>query len=163
MTRRGHPRLAYTTAPKRVWLTPQAVELIDGWRGRQGLTFSAALEALARLGLRQAPPDAYCAPLEAALRGAVRGELARVTALLAASALDAHAAYLVALHLAKRQLSPQQYAVLKQSSRLHSRDTLRRRTRKQALAELAAVLADPALGVQESSATEISGGPGWPS
>jgi hypothetical protein len=142
MTRRGHTRQAYTTAPKRVRLTPQAVRLIDSWRGLQGLTFSAALEALARLGLRQASPDAYCAPLEATPRGTVRGELARVMALLAASALDAHATYLVALHLAKRQLSPRQYTLLKQNCRLRPRDTLRRLTRKRALAELAAVPAD---------------------
>jgi hypothetical protein len=158
MTRRGHPRLAYTTAPKRVWLTPEAVDLVEGWRGRQGFTFSAALEALARLGLRQAPPDAYAAPLEAAVRGTVRGELARVAALLAASALDAHAAYLVALHLAKRQLAPQQYALLKQAARLHARDALRRRTRKHALAELATVLAAADDAGAGAPAAE---GPGW--
>jgi hypothetical protein len=144
MTRRGHPRLASTTAPRRVRLTRQAVGLIDGWRGPQGLNFSAALEALARLGLRQARPDAFYVPLEVTLRGDVRGEQARVVALLAAAALDAHATYLVTLHLAKRQLSPQQYALLKQSCRLHSRDMRRGLTREHALTELLAVLVDPA-------------------
>jgi hypothetical protein len=90
MTRRGHPRLASITTSRRVRLTRQAVGLIDGWRGPQGLTFSAALEALARLGLRQARPDAFHVPLEGTPRGARRGELARVADLLPPPGMERH-------------------------------------------------------------------------
>jgi hypothetical protein len=80
----------------------------------------------------------------------MRGEPARVVALLAAAALDAHATYLVTLRLAKRQLSPQQYALLKQSCRFRSRDMRRGLTREHALTELLAVLVDPAPTVTRS-------------
>lgn len=155
-----HPR-RIATQSKHVHLSHDASARIDAWARLQGLSFSAALETLARLGLQQAPPDAYAAPLEAAVRGTVRDELGRVTALLASASLDAHAAYLVALALAKQTFPAPRYDTLKQSSRLLSRDAVRRRASRQGLEQLAALLTT---APGDAAATDVADErPEWPS
>lgn len=155
-----HPR-RIATLRKHVHLSHEAAGRIDAWARLQGLSFSAALETLARLGLQQAPPDAYAAPLEAAVRGTVRDELGRVTALLASASLDAHAAYLVGLALAKQALPAARYDTLKQASRLLSRDAVRRRASRQGLEQLAALLTT---APGDAAATDVADErPEWPS
>jgi hypothetical protein len=126
-----------------VWLTPETTARVDRWATEQGLTFSAAAEALLRLGMDDAPVGAFTAPLEATVRGSVRDELGRVTALLASAAIDAHASYLVTLHLAKRGQAAEQYQGLKQAARLTARETVSRRVSRQGLEALVAVLSAP--------------------
>ena len=46
--RRGRPRQVVVD-PKRVYLTPEAVELVAAFADRQGMNFSAAVETLCRL------------------------------------------------------------------------------------------------------------------
>ena len=46
------------TERKHVRLTPEARTTIQRWADREGLSFSAALEALARRALRRAPAGA---------------------------------------------------------------------------------------------------------
>jgi hypothetical protein len=123
-----------------VWLTPETTARVGRWATEQGLTFSAAAEALLRLGMDDAPIGAFTAPLEATVRGSVRDELGRVTALLASAAIDAHAGYLVTLHLAKRGQAAEQYQGLKQAARLTARETVSRRVSRQGLEALVAVL-----------------------
>jgi hypothetical protein len=43
------------TERKNVRLTPETRTTIQAWATREGLSFSAAIEALARFGLRRAP------------------------------------------------------------------------------------------------------------
>ena len=135
-----HPRAAGTTRRKCVWLTPESVARVDRWAGEQGLTFSAAAEALLRLALNDPPAGAFTAPLEATVRGSVRDELGRVTALFASAAIDAHAGYLIALHLAKRGQAAEQYQGLKQAARLQAQDTVSRRVSRQGLEQLTELL-----------------------
>src|SRR5215218_9270646 len=65
----GHwmPRHASTapTERKQVHLTPDARTTIQAWADREGLTFSAAIEALARRGLRRAPAGTTATPAPA--------------------------------------------------------------------------------------------------
>lgn len=134
----GHPRR--DTHRKNIRLSPEAIERIDLWASLQNMTFSAALETLALLALKDAPPDAYIGPLEAAVRGTVRAEMARVTALLASSAIDANAGYLVGLAVAKESRNAATYQSLKQAARLTARTTVRQRISRQGMADVAAVL-----------------------
>jgi hypothetical protein len=135
-----HPRAPGTTRRKCIWLTPATSARVQRWSAEQGLTFSAAAEALLRLALNDPPAGAFTAPLEATVRGSVRDELGRVTALLASAAIDAHAGYLIALHLAKRGQAAEQYQGLKQAARLQAQDTVSRRVSRQGLDQLAALL-----------------------
>jgi hypothetical protein len=54
------PRYASITHTERkhVRLTPEARTTIQRWADREGLSFSAALEALAQRALRRTPPGA---------------------------------------------------------------------------------------------------------
>jgi hypothetical protein len=139
----GHPRKG-PVERRQVTLTPDAGGMVEAWAALQGTSFSAALETLARLGLDQAPPDAYAGVLEAAVRGAIRQEMGRVTALVASAAIDAHAGYLVALYVARQRLSPDAYRGLRQASRLMGRDAVRRRVSRQGLDQLLELLSQTA-------------------
>ena len=120
------------TEPKRVYLTPEARAAVQAWAAAQGVTFSAGIETLARLGLQQDPRDAWGPALAAKVTGAVRADLARYRALLAATALDAGVAVRMAA-AAVKTLRPKEYPHIKRAARLEAVDALRRRD---ALAEL---------------------------
>ena len=136
----GHPRPG-PVQRRQVTLTPEAAELVEDWAGRQGMSFSAALETLARLGLKQAPPDAYAGALEAAVRGVAREEMARQTALLASASVDAHAAFFLAFAVASRGLPRDQADKLRQEARDAARRTLRTRASVEGREQLRALLA----------------------
>ena len=139
--RRGRPR-QQVVQTKHVTLTPEVVSLVESFADRQGMNFSAALETLTRLGLQQAPPDAYSGALEAAVRGAAREELARQTALLASASVDAHAAFFLALLLATRGQTREAAQKIRQEAREAGRRTLRTRASAQGIKELLALLAE---------------------
>jgi hypothetical protein len=120
------------TEPKRVYLTPEARALVQQWADREGVTFSAGIETLARLGLQQDPRDAWGPALAAKVVGAVRADLGRYRALLAATALDAGTTLRVA-SAATKMLRPKEYPDIKRLARLEAVEALRRRD---ALAEL---------------------------
>ena len=140
--RRRRPRQV-ATVKKHVHLTAEAVALVETFAARQDTSFSGALETLARLGARQAPPDAYAGVLEAAVRGAAREELARQTALIASASVDSHAAYVLALQLATRGQSAEDAKKIRQDAREAGRRTLRQRASAQGREELAALLSEP--------------------
>ena len=96
------------------------------------ISFSAAIETLARVGLQQDPRDAWGPALAAKVIGAVRADLARYRALLAATALDAGTTLRVAA-AATKTLRPREYPDIKRLARLEAVEALRRRD---ALAEL---------------------------
>jgi hypothetical protein len=77
------------TRRTQVWLSEDGHARIRVWAAGQGLSFSAGLEALARLGLRQAPADALGPAVGRAAARTVRAEVGALRALLAAAALDA--------------------------------------------------------------------------
>jgi hypothetical protein len=120
------------TERKQVCLTPEGRDLIQRWAQQEGISFSAAIETLARVGLRQDPRDAWAPALAAKVVGAVRADLGRYRALLAATALDAGITLRVA-SAATKTLRPREYADIKRLARLEAVAALRRRD---ALAEL---------------------------
>jgi hypothetical protein len=121
-----------STRPKHVSLTDEGRAAVQEWADREGVTFSAAIETLARLGLQQDPRDAWGPALAAKVIGAVRADLGRYRALLAATALDAGITLRVA-SAATKVLRPREYPQIKRLARLEAIAALRRRD---ALAEL---------------------------
>ena len=126
-----HPNHTATRA-KHVCLTDDARAAVQAWADREGVSVSAAIETLARLGLQQDPRDAWGPALAAKVVGAVRADLGRYRALLAATALDAGITLRVA-SAATRTLRPKEYPDIKRLARLEAVAALRRRD---ALAEL---------------------------
>jgi hypothetical protein len=119
-------------AAKHVYLSDEGRAAIQAWADREGVTFSAAIETLARLGLQEDPRDAWSPALTAKIIGAVRADLGRYRALLAAAALDAGITLRVA-SAATKVLRPKEYPDIKRLARLEAVAVLRRRD---ALAEL---------------------------
>jgi hypothetical protein len=127
-------------AAKHVYLSEEARAGVQAWADREGVSFSAALDTLARLALGEDPRDAWSPVLTAKLLGAVRAELGHHRALLAATALDAGVAARMAAAAAKT-LRPKDYPRMKRLARLEAVAALRRRD---ALAELGLPTADGA-------------------
>jgi hypothetical protein len=120
------------TERKQVCLTPEGRALIQAWAQQEGISFSAAIETLARVGLQQDPRDAWGPALAAKVVGAVRADLGRYRALLAATALDAGTTLRIAA-AGTKVLRPKEYPDIKRLARLEAIAALRRRD---ALAEL---------------------------
>ena len=120
-----HPNHVHTER-KQVWLTPEARDLIQAWADREGTTFSAAIETLARLGLGQEPRDAWGPALTSKVVRAVRADLGRIVALFAATAIDAGVAARLA-GASVRVLRPQEYHRIKQLARRETVSLLRQR------------------------------------
>jgi len=120
-----HPNHTATRA-KHVCLTDDARAAVQAWADREGVSFSAAIETLARLGLQQDPRDAWGPALAAKVVGAVRADLGRYRALLAAAALDAGMTLRMA-SAATRTLRPKEYPDIKRLARLEAVAALRRR------------------------------------
>ena len=131
------------TERKQVCLTPEGRDLILRWAQQEGISFSAAIETLARVGLQQDPRDAWGPALAAKVIGAVRADLARYRALLAATALDAGTTLRVA-SAATKTLRPREYPDIKRLARLEAVQSLRSRD---ALAELG-LADDPAAAAE---------------
>jgi len=131
------------TERKQVCLTPEGRDLILRWAQQEGISFSAAIETLARVGLQQDPRDAWGPALAAKVIGAVRADLARYRALLAATALDAGTTLRVAA-AATKTLRPREYPDIKRLARLEAVQSLRSRD---ALAELG-LADDPAAAAE---------------
>lgn len=119
------PRRA-NTAPKRIWLTDATRQAVQTWADQNGVSFSAALETLARLGLGQAPTEALAPLVVSSLRAELQQQMHRLASLLAAAALDAGMASRLAGATLK-QLRPAEYDAIKQAARLDAVQALRRR------------------------------------
>src|SRR5262245_36624614 len=85
MPRPGNVR----TAPKRVWLTEATRASVQAWADEHRISFSAALETLARVGLGQPPQEAVAPALVSLLRREVQQQFHRVAGLYAATAIEA--------------------------------------------------------------------------
>jgi hypothetical protein len=155
----NRPTPAARGAAKHVYLSEEARAGVQAWAAREGVSFSAALETLVRLGLGEDPRDAWSPVLTAKLIGAVRAELGRHRALLAATALDAGITLRMA-SAAARTLRPKDYPRMKRLARLEAIEALRRRA---ALAELGLPADAPAPAAEdagESTAPAPAGAPG---
>ncbi|HEX2033438.1 MAG TPA: hypothetical protein VHS99_04570 [Chloroflexota bacterium] len=134
-----HPNYV-RTARKQVCLTAEGRALIQEWADREGVSFSAAIETLARLGLREDPRDAWGPALTSKVVRAVRADLGRIVGVFAATAIDAGMAARLA-GAAVRHHRPREYHRIKQLARLETVSLLRRRD---ALSELGLVEPDEA-------------------
>lgn len=114
------------TAPKRIWLTDETRQAVQQWADQNGVSFSAALETLTRLGLGQSPAEALGPVLVSTVRTEIQRQMHRLASLLAAGALEAGVASRLA-GASLKQLRPADYDAIKQAARLDAVQSLRRR------------------------------------
>lgn len=77
------------TARKHVRLTHEGQAAVQAWADRRGISFSAALERLARFGLGQATDEAIAPALVSVVRHEVQRQMHRLASLLASNAIEA--------------------------------------------------------------------------
>lgn len=76
------------TIRKNVRLTPEALARVQRWAEENRVSFSAALESLALIGLGEAPQVAVMPAVIAAMRAEVQRQAHRLAALTAAAAVE---------------------------------------------------------------------------
>jgi hypothetical protein len=119
-------RRAHTTR-KSIRLTHQSRAAIQSWADAQGISFSAAIDSLAQIGLGTAPSEALAPALVSVVRTEVQRQTHRLASLLAASAIDAGMATRLAGALL-RSLRPGDYEAVKRAARIDTIQALRRRS-----------------------------------
>ncbi|HEX5501892.1 MAG TPA: hypothetical protein VFW96_04685, partial [Thermomicrobiales bacterium] len=112
------------TVRKTVWMTEEAIACVQAWADAQGITFSAAVEALARLGMRQAPAEAVAPALVSAVRQEIRGQARRIAGLLAASAIEAGTASR-GVNVLLREAIPDKGSAIARGARLAAVEAIR--------------------------------------
>lgn len=99
---------------------------MQAWADQNGVSFSAGLETLTRLGLGQAPSEALAPVVVSVIRSELQQQMHRIASLLAATALEAGVSVRLAGATLK-QLRPAEYEAIKQAARLDAVQALRRR------------------------------------
>ncbi len=127
------PRLEGTVR-KNVRLTPATLARVQGWADANGVSFSAALEQLALIGLGEAPQLAVLPTVISAMRREVQRQAHRLAALTAAAAVEsAVTARLVSNLILERERARdpeggrERYLAIRQRARLQAVDAVRRR------------------------------------
>lgn len=136
-------RRAEATLRKQVRLTDETIERIHAWRTTQGgnSSFSAAIEALARIGLGDDPSTAFMSVMVSVMRRQFEALANRLARLASHSAIESGIASRLAGFLVLRtrtaegRIGPQEYERLRQLAR---RDTawLLRRSLREAMPEI---------------------------
>ncbi len=120
------------TTRKHIRLTRDGQQIVQAWATARGISFSAAIESLARLRSGQATDEALAPALVSVVRAEVQQQMHRLASLLAANAIEAGiSARLSGATL--RALKPTDYDAIKRAARIDTVQSLRRRN---ALAEL---------------------------
>jgi hypothetical protein len=70
------------TIPKEIRLTEEGLQAVQAWADQQGMSFSAAIETLARLGLGQAPQDAMLPAVVSVIRREIGSNYDRIIKLI---------------------------------------------------------------------------------
>lgn len=131
-------RRAEATLRKQVRLTRETIERIHAWRTTQGgnSSFSAAIEALARIGLGDDPSTAFMSVMISVMRRQFETLSNRLARLASQSAIESGIASRLAGFLVLRtrtpegRLSPEEYERLRQLARRDSAWLLRRSLRE---------------------------------
>ena len=82
-------RMHKVTCPKKVSLTTEGVTLIDQWAQQHDVSFSAAIESLARAGLGLTTTEAFAPVMISTIRRAVDGGSDRLARMLAYAVVEA--------------------------------------------------------------------------
>jgi len=128
------PQRRQHTTRKHIRLTRNGQEAIQSWADARGISFSAALESLARIGLGQPIDEALAPALVSIVRVEIQRQMHRLASLLAANAIEAGISARLS-GAALRALRPKDYDAIKRAARIDTVHSLRRRNALQELTE----------------------------
>src|SRR3984893_8511643 len=120
------PQRRQHTTRKHIRLTRGGQEAIQSWADGRGISFSAALESLARIGLGQPIDEALAPALVSIVRVEIQRQMHRLASLLAANAIEAGVSARLS-GAALRALRPKDYDAIKRAARIDTGHSLRRR------------------------------------
>ena len=130
------------TRPHHTLWTPEAVHLIDAYQAQHQIpSFSAAAEALVRLGLQQSPAEVIAPIVGSAVRHAVHRELERLIRLQLYTAVEAGIAQRFAAAAVRdigrlKQDDPERYDRIKAAAIADARRRLARNNIGEVVADL---------------------------
>ena len=113
-------RMHQITCPKKVSLTTEGVELIDQWARQHDVSFSAAIESLARAGLGLTTTEAFAPVMISTIRRAVDAGSDRLARMLAYAVVEAGMAQRLTAVLI-HQLAPADAAARVEAARTEAR------------------------------------------
>ena len=116
-------RMHQVTCPKKVSLTTEGVTLIDQWAQQHDVSFSAAIESLARAGLGLTTTEAFAPVMISTIRRAVDGGSDRLARMLAYAVVEAGMAQRLAALLV-RVLAPTEADAQVEAARTQARVAL---------------------------------------
>ncbi len=134
--------------PHRTLWTPEAVQIIDDYQAQHQIpSFSAAADALVRLGVQQSPAEVIAPIVASAVRHAVHRELDRLIRLQIYTAIEAGIGQRLAGAAARdvgrlKQDDPQRYLDLKAAAIADTRRRLARNNIGQVVADLYTALVE---------------------
>jgi hypothetical protein len=120
------PQRRQHTTRKHIRLTRDGQEAIQSWADGRGISFSAALESLARIGPGQPIDEALAPALVSVVRVEVQRQMHRLASLLAANAIEAGVSGRLS-GAAFRALRPKDYDPIKRAARIDTVHSLLRR------------------------------------
>lgn len=101
--------------------------MVQAWADEHGVTFSSALETLALLGLKEDPHLAMLPVVISAMRDEVQRQSHRISALLAAAAVESGVAARLAGAVVSDRFGREKYEAARTRARLQAVDSVRRR------------------------------------
>jgi hypothetical protein len=125
------PRRQHTSR-KHIRLTHEGQTAVQAWADQRGISFSAALESLARLRLGQSTDEALAPALVSVVRHEVQRQMHRLASLLASNAIEAGVSARLS-GAALKALRPKDYEAIKRAARIDTVHSLRRRNPLQQL------------------------------
>ena len=147
-------RTHQATCPKKVSLTTDGVALIDQWARQHDVSFSAAIESLARAGLGLTTTEAFAPVMISTIRRAVDAGSDRLARILAYAVVEAGMAQRLTTALV-RQLAPEDGDVRVDAARTEARLALVQGRLGDQLRALFAVPGDP----DTTTVTDSEGSP----
>lgn len=115
------------TERKQVRLTPGTRERVEAWAEENRVSFSSAIETLALLGLKEDPHVAMLPVVISAMRDEVQRQSHRISALLAAAAVESGVAARMAGAVVSERYGREKYEQARTRARLQAVDSVRRR------------------------------------
>ncbi len=131
-------RRAESTAPKRIWLTEDGRDQIQAWADEHGMSFSAAIETLAKLGMGEATEVALAPAILSIIRQELGSSHARLVRLILYGIIEAGIANRMASAAVKyqRQDEPGVYEDIRSQARLAAKRNIERGTMAQVIKEI---------------------------
>lgn len=137
------------TIPARTYWSEDAITAIEQYQARHGIgSFSAAAEALVRLGLEQSPTEILQPIIESSIRQAIHRDLDRLVRLQVLTAIDSGMAWRFAAAGTRdvgriKQDPPERYEEIKAMAIREARRSLRRDHLRSIVADYMPELSEP--------------------